>query len=361
MRALTLTARGRAVPLLRWLTSANTSRNPWIVVVRGTFILAFIALLAAFVYGAGGTRTVYPHLFYLPVILAAFYFGIPGALVAGILAGLATGPLMPLDRATGIDQQTLPWMYRLSLFTAVGVFTGALLESRSRLQAQVRGTAGELYVAYGKCLTTFASLVSLRDEPTAHHCERVAENAVTVGREIGLPEQQIKELYWEGILHDLGKVATPAHILLKPGSLTHAEYDEIKKHAKLGADILSSISPRFKNLADGVRSHHEHWDGSGYPDRLAGEEIPLNGRILAVVDVFEAMTSDRPYRKAMSVEDAIDIIREESGRQFDPAIASLFLDLCAQGRILVQGDPVPGVDQKEYPVPGYAVLQQDAA
>lgn len=321
-------------------------------------VLGLIGVGSAIVYAAGGTKSVYPHLFYVPVVLAGYFFAVPGALIAGVASGLAAGPFMPLDRSLGTEQNTLSWIYRLVFLTGVGVLTATLVTARHRLEDELAQTAGELYVAYGKCLTTFASLVSMRDEPTAHHCERVAANATAIGRAIGLDEQELRELHWEGILHDLGKVATPAEILLKPGSLTDAEYAEIKKHAKVGAEILESISPRFRLLADGVRSHHEQWDGNGYPDGLSGDAIPLNGRILAIVDVFEALTSQRPYRDAMRPFEAIAIIEEEAGKHFDPKLVNVFLSLHEKGKILVQGDPVPDVSSREYPVPGYSAIRR---
>ena len=325
---------------------------------QAAVVLALVLGAAVVVWLAGGTKSVYPHLFYVPVLLAAAQFGLPGAVVTGLVSGVLTGPVMPLDRELGLEQSTLAWLYRMVFLTGIGMLAAGLLESHNRLHDRNRRTAAELYQAYGKCLTTFASLISMRDEPTAHHCERVALNAVTLGRAVGLGEQDLRELYWEGILHDLGKVATPAHILLKPGKLTEDEYLEVKKHAKMGADILESISDRFQILAEGVRSHHERWDGTGYPDGLAGPSIPLNGRILAIVDVFEAVTSDRPYRAAMAPSQGVEIIYGGMGTHFDQELAQHFLDLYANGKILVQGDPIPR-RSTAFPVPGYAALRMD--
>ena len=323
-------------------------------------VAVLLACATAAVWLGGGTMSVYPHLFYVPVLLAAAQFGLPGAIVTGLVGGILVGPVMPLDRDLGLEQSTLAWLYRMVFLTGIGMLAAGLRDSHNRLDDRNRRTAAELYHAYGKCLTTFASLISMRDEPTAHHCERVALNAVTLGRAAGLGEQDLRELYWEGILHDLGKVATPAHILLKPGKLTEDEYLEVKKHAKMGADILESISDRFRILAEGVRSHHERWDGTGYPDGLAGASIPLNGRILAIVDVFEAVTSDRPYRAAMAPSQGVEIIYGGMGTHFDPELAQCFLDLYASGKILVQGDPIPKASAA-FPVPGYAALRMDRA
>ena len=361
MSAFTPTTRSPHREALLWLPKSAVVRQAAVYLMQAALVLLLALAAALIVFAAGGTKSVYPHLFYIPVVLSAYLFGIPGALLTGMACGLIAGPMMPLNRELGLEQATVAWLYRLAFFTAVGVFSAALLQTSKRHLLRHKGVAEELFQAYGKCLTTFASLVALRDEQTAHHCERVAANAVTLGRAAGLSEQELKELYWQGILHDLGKIATPSQILLKPGKLTNAEYNEIKKHAKVGADILQNISPRFRLLADGVRSHHERWDGQGYPEGLEGNQIPLNGRILAIADVFEALTSDRPYRDALPTPEACTLIEDGSGNHFDPSLVPHFLTLFNRGQILIAGDPVPGGHAADFPVPGYSVLRQEAS
>ena len=179
---------------------------------------------------------------------------------------------------------------------------------------------------------------------TAGHCERVAQNAVSVARELRLSEHDIKLLYWAGLLHDLGKIGVPESILRKPGRLTSEEFTEMKRHARLGRDVLLSVSDAFGPIAEGVYSHHERWDGAGYPRSLQGEEIPLFGRIICVADVFEAITSERPYRNPMPVEEALRLISAGSGSQFDPAVVRAFFAAYQGGRITRQENPVPLYD-----------------
>jgi len=180
-------------------------------------------------------------------------------------------------------------------------------------------------------------LLEYKDEETSAHCERVAHNALALGHALGFDAQRRETLYWAGYLHDLGKLATPAQILLKPGRLTDAEYAIIQQHAAIGSELLIGVSPAFEEIAVGIRHHHERWDGQGYPDRLSQRDIPVFGRILTVVDVFEAMTSDRPYRKAIPVEDARAILDAEAEAQLDPDLTRLFLALEAEGKIHVEG------------------------
>src|SRR5690606_784493 len=264
--------------------------------------------------------------------------GLPGGILAGIAAGLAVGPWMPLDVASGTPQTTVGWVYRTFFFALVGGLTGGLRTLlRSRLDA-VDSLARSLHHVHAHTLEAFARSVALRDEGTGGHCERVALNAYTMGEALGLDPHELRDLYWAGLLHDLGKVAIPETILLKPGPLTADEFAIVKQHAAVGAELLASVAPEYRRIALGVRHHHERWDGHGYPDGLAGLAIPLYARILAIVDVFEALTSDRPYRPAWEVSRAIAHMKEEAGRHFDPDLLPVFETLFRQGKIYTMRD-----------------------
>lgn len=169
-----------------------------------------------------------------------------------------------------------------------------------------------------------ASAIESRDAHTGQHCTRLAEYAGTVAQGLGLSDNDVRSIRLAAALHDIGKISVPDSILLKPGALTEDEYDVMKKHGRIGAEICRRIS-LDSGLDEIVAHHHEHYDGSGYPDGLAGEEIPLGARIVAVVDAFDAMTTDRPYRSAMSSEDAVAILRAGAGAQWDARIVECFL------------------------------------
>jgi HD-GYP domain-containing protein (c-di-GMP phosphodiesterase class II) len=143
---------------------------------------------------------------------------------------------------------------------------------------------------------------------------------------MGLPPEQVQDIRTAGLLHDLGKVSVSEHILNKPGKLTEEEYAKIKEHAPLGAGVIVHIEG-LQRLVPIVRHHHERFDGKGYPDGLADEDIPLEARILAVADVFDAMTHERSYRKALSREQAISELKRGASTQFDPAVVKTFLAL----------------------------------
>ena len=178
-------------------------------------------------------------------------------------------------------------------------------------------------------LTALARAIDAKSPWTAGHSERVTGWALKMGRVLGLSQEEIDTLRRGGLLHDLGKIGVPAEILDKPGKLTAEEEQIMRQHCRLGARILEPISA-YAEAIPMVLQHHERFEGIGYPDGLAGGAISFGARIFAVADAFDAMTSDRPYRKAMSRERAIEIIKQESGKQFDPNMVKAFLEVMAQ-------------------------------
>ncbi|MBW2096277.1 MAG: HD domain-containing protein [Deltaproteobacteria bacterium] len=175
-------------------------------------------------------------------------------------------------------------------------------------------------------LKALARAVDAKSPWTAGHSERVTKTALRIGRALHLSPEELKDLHRGGLLHDIGKIGVPAHILDKPAKLTPEEWRIIREHPRMGAKIIEPIGP-YKRIIPMILQHHERFDGKGYPDRLAGNAISLGARILAVADAYDAMVSDRPYRKALTREEAIQIIRQEAGRQLDPDAAAAFLDL----------------------------------
>lgn len=199
------------------------------------------------------------------------------------------------------------------------------------LEAAVAERTRELEDARSKTLHRLALAAEYRDDATFQHTERVGRTSAQIATRLGLGAKEIGILRKAAPLHDVGKIGIPDSILLKPGKLTAHEYGVMKTHTKIGAQLLEgSGSPILQMATIIARSHHEHWDGAGYPDRLGGEGIPLVGRIVAVADVFDALTHDRPYKSAWPVEQAIAEIRRGAGSQFDPRVVTAFL--------AVQGD-----------------------
>lgn len=192
-------------------------------------------------------------------------------------------------------------------------------------------------------LQALARTIDAKSHWTAGHSERVTSVAVALGEWIGLPESDLERLYRGGLLHDIGKIGIPGEILDKEGPLTAEERAIIETHPVVGAGILTPVTP-YADVLGMVRSHHERWDGKGYPDRLAGEAIPRLARVLSVADVYDAISSPRPYRDRMAHDEVLAIIRQGIGTSFDPALATAFLDM--------MGDVDPGCDPAPRWTPG---------
>ncbi len=167
-----------------------------------------------------------------------------------------------------------------------------------------------------------------RDNETGNHVLRMSHFSMKLGEAAGMSEEDCRTLLLASPMHDLGKIGIPDNILLKPARLTGEEWEIMKTHTTIGGEILSGGSEELITMAEVIAlTHQEKWDGSGYPKGLKGKEIPLVGRITAICDVFDALTSERPYKKAWSVEETIAHIKNESGKHFDPELVPLFVDI----------------------------------
>jgi putative nucleotidyltransferase with HDIG domain len=178
-------------------------------------------------------------------------------------------------------------------------------------------------------IVSLATAIDAKDSCTSSHIDRVQLYATALARAAGLSGPEFEAVKTGALVHDIGKLGVPDHILGKPGKLTPEEFRRIQSHVTIGAEILAPIPFPFP-VVEVVRSHHERWDGLGYPDGLEGERIPIGGRIISIVDVFDALTSDRPYRRAMSHEEALRTLREGAGKQFDPRLVDLFAAVLPQ-------------------------------
>jgi putative nucleotidyltransferase with HDIG domain len=224
--------------------------------------------------------------------------------------------LMLLARLHTLDAVILLTPLPVILYTAFRHAVGRVQDQISHL-----GKVNRVYVASIEALT---QAVDAKDHVTHDHVRRVQTRSVELARVLGVDDElELQAIRAASLLHDVGKLAIPEHILSKPGRLTPAEYEVMKRHAAIGADILSVIDFPYP-LEPIVRHHHENWDGTGYPDGLAGDEIPIGARILAVVDCFDALTSDRPYRPRLPDRDALRILAERSGTMYDPKVVEAF-------------------------------------
>jgi len=199
-------------------------------------------------------------------------------------------------------------------------------ENVENLKQKLSKIEKRMHQTFLESIYAFAKTIEARDFYTGEHCEHMVSLVVSIGKKLNLSEKEMEDLKHAAMLHDLGKIGIPDEILLKKGKLTDGEYDIIRKHPQIGAEIIRHIH-FLKDVAPIVLYHHERFDGFGYCSGLKGKEIPLGARIIAIADVYQALTSDRPYRKAYPIPEALKIIKEGSGTQFDPEIVKLFFEI----------------------------------
>lgn len=255
------------------------------------------------------------RLYYLPIIYAAYAYGMRGGLAAAFLISLLYLPfiLLRIDQAAERFDQTL----EIVLYLSVGMITG-LLSSRQkeaihRLEIMVVGITRSLVTA-----------IEAKDPYTKGHSVRVMHLATILGRKMNLPPAQLRILKMGALLHDVGKITLDLSILNKPSGLSDQETELMKKHPELGVRILGQIQ-ELHDVLPAVLHHHERYDGSGYPQALQSTQIPLLARIISVADVFDALTSDRPYRAAVTPEEAIRKMRSMCGITLDPEVYSVLV------------------------------------
>lgn len=234
----------------------------------------------------------------------------------GVLELYHRSPLAPSD----------DW---LTFLTTLGTQAAIALDNTTMLESLERSNTN-LLLAYDTTIEGWARALDLRDEETEGHSRRVTDMTVRLAERMGVPDDELPHVRRGALLHDIGKMGVPDAILLKPGALAPDEWDVMKRHTTYARELLAPI-PFLRPALDIPYAHHERWDGTGYPLGLAGEAIPFAARLFAVVDVYDALTSDRPYRPAWSEADAVAHIREQAGRHFDPAVVAAFLELLDDG------------------------------
>jgi diguanylate cyclase (GGDEF)-like protein/putative nucleotidyltransferase with HDIG domain len=325
-----LLRRGRRLPLQRLIFNA------------ACLTLTAVAAGGAY-HAAGGT----PGPIVLPgaapaILISTLTFFLLNTFLVAVVIGLADGlPLLRVWRANllwtgpaylaGAVLATAlvialerfgPWAVAFSVLPLyILYFSLHLYVDRIRQERRHGRQLADLYLSVIEAL---ALAIDAKDRTTQRHLRRVQTFAVELGRALGLSAAEIEALKAGALLHDIGKLAVPEHILSKPGKLTRDEFEKMAIHPRIGAEILETVQFPFP-LASVVRSHHEKFDGSGYPDRLKGEEIPMAARILSVVDCFDALTSDRPYRRPLTKEEALEFIRSEAGTSYDPRVVDALM------------------------------------
>jgi hypothetical protein len=352
------------VPLL--LVVASALRPPWVLArtdrrlpaeaglapprrppVRAAGLVAAgvaMSLAAALIVGEAGERLPAAGgwlnlLFVLPVLWGASVAGLRGGFTTASVVGLCFLALRESPAMGGsmadLHREAIGVLPPLLLFTLLGALLGAGRDRERALRRSLAAANRQLREDLEQTVRALSAAIEAKDAYTEAHVVRVADYAEEVGRRLGLGEEELTALRWASTLHDVGKIGIPEVVLHKPGPLDATERAAVERHPEIGARILAEV-PAMAAAAPLVLHHQERWDGRrdgpfpGYPAGLSGEAIPLGARIIAVVDTFDAMTTDRPYREARPAGEAIAELRRESGRQFDPRVVEAFLGLLAE-------------------------------
>jgi putative nucleotidyltransferase with HDIG domain len=251
--------------------------------------------------------------------LAAVLVFVPVRLMAGRTAAKPIRALQAATRAVADERWNAA-----GIESEAGDAVGELVLAFHTMAEKLRESRQERAQAFRRTLASLVQTIEAKDAFVSNHSCNVSKLAELLARARGLPEADVKEIAYGGLLHDIGKIGIPDEIINKPGELTTDEFSRIQEHPAIGDRIVTPLDGS-EVLLPPVRHHHEHWDGAGYPDGLRGEQIPLIARIIAVADVFESLISDRPYRNRMPVEQAVDVLRQESGKTLEPKLVDVFI------------------------------------
>lgn len=303
--------------------------------VRTTAALLVVATSEALTYlvirATGGLPNAFGHLAYAGIVLAAYRFGWRGAVLTGLVAGFLLGPFADATGLRNDGQQA--WLTRTVAYAGIGLLTGILFQrSRSSIRAW-RDTAVRVAAREREGMIALARGAEAKDTDTGDHIKRVQGLSERLALASGISSEGATAIGWAGMLHDVGKLHVPDRILLKPGPLSADEWAIMRMHPVWGEQILAD-GEGFTMARRIARWHHENFDGTGYPDGLAGIHIPFEARIVRVADAFDAITHTRPYQKARSIEEALEELDRWAGRQFDPELIALLIALVRErGRI----------------------------
>lgn len=293
------------------------------------------------------SREIIRKLYLFPILLSAMWFGARGAASSTVFATLVCGGLAgnawPAEVSSQVER-----VGEVAVFWLVGALSASFFEQQKRF-------VGQIEVANDNTLLALAAALDVREHNTGVHSQRVADYTLRLAREVGIRDQDTLDVFWRGaLLHDVGKIGIPDKVLLKPGPLSDEEWVVMRNHPEVGARMLRKIE-FLRGPSEIVLCHHERYDGAGYPGKLKGAQIPLGARLFAVIDVYDALTTDRAYHSARSHTDALTKIAEGSDTHFDPPIVAAFAKIPFeelreiakrnQTSLLFASPPVPSLHQ----------------
>ena len=292
-----------------------------------------LLVLLAIVFATGIVNLIVPHqraflnFYYLPVVFGTYLLGRNKGIFSALISIGIVYAIAILDPRRFGFQGLEVWMRWLDLFSW-GVFLVVTAYAVGSLYELKESQLREIRQAYAGILEIMGKFIDSMDRYTENHSRRVAELAVEISRALKLPDEQVEDIRVGAYLHDIGKVDISTEVLRKAAGLTPQEFAEMQTHVDKGEALVRSVGGILKNVIPMVAFHHERWDGTGYKG-LRGEQIPLGARIIAIADTYDAIITTRAYRAARSHDEAVEIIKAESGKQFDPTIVQAFLNAFA--------------------------------
>jgi putative nucleotidyltransferase with HDIG domain len=262
------------------------------------------------------SREMIRKLYLFPILLSAMWFGARGAASSTMFATLVCGGLAGNAWPEEVPSQ-VERIGEVAVFWLVGALSASFFEQQKRF-------VGQIEVANDNTLLALAAALDVREHNTGVHSQRVADYMLRLAREVGVRDKDKLDVFWRGaLLHDVGKIGIPDNVLLKPGPLSEEEWVVMRNHPEVGARMLQKIE-FLRGPSEIVLSHHEWYDGAGYPRKLKGAEIQIGARLFAAIDVYDALTTDRAYHTARSHTDALTKIREKADTHLDPAVVAAF-------------------------------------
>ena len=326
-------------------TGLGRDRHAPIALLKVGLVAVLVAIAFVAVRLAGGSPSPVNHFGYVPILVAAYLFGWRGGVAVGLVVGFVLGPLASWLGLPGGVEGLEAWLFRAIGFVGVGGVVGVLFDRTREAKESWRRSALKVIDREREGMTALARGVAAKDGHTGDHVARVQRLSEDLALAVGFSQPEARDIGWCAMLHDLGKLHVPDQILIKPGPLTSAEWEIIRQHSLWGEAILAN-GDGFDMARRICRWHHENFDGTGYPDRLQHDSIPLEARLVRVTDAFDAMTHHRPYHDARSLDWALEELDRYAGRLFDPEIVRIFHEL-ASAHLLEEVNELAGVGYEQ--------------
>jgi hypothetical protein len=288
-------------------------------------VASLILLTFTAVRISGGAPSALMELGYLPVALAAYAFGWRGGLAIGVIVAAMLGPVPAL---LGFDHVEAPgdWFIRLSVFAGIGALMGTMFGRNAVDAGEIHAKLAEIQERERQSLLALATAAESRDTDAGEHVRRLEVTSRNLATRMGMNEREVDQIGMGAAFHDIGKLRVPERILMKPDALDPDEWTVVRLHPVWSEQALGT-GAYLAVAREIARWHHENWDGTGYPDGLYGDRIPLSARIVRIADAFDAMTNRRPYQQPVSFEAALEELQAGAGQEFDPTLVQRFVEM----------------------------------